>query len=166
MASPTPSPVPSPVPSLVCCGPSPTQIPLGPSGWGQLTLGMTVKQAEATGMMTKMSGSPGPGCDSSTHLLGTVVGPTPESGVLFFSADMGLIAIYAYPGLKTPEGIELGSTYQDVHSAYPDWHGLEGTSGRGYAKATGNASYRIVIDGSTKKVVELDVQLNDQDCYE
>lgn len=158
---------PSPVPSPVCCtAPSPTQLTLGPTGYGALALGMTVDQAEATGLMTQMSGSPAAGCDSSTHLVGTVAGPTEESGALFFSQDMGLIAIYAYPGLKTPEGIGLGSTYQQVHAAYPEWQGLEGTSGRGSAKASGNASYRIVIDGSTKKVIELDVQLNDQDCYE
>jgi hypothetical protein len=37
---------------------------------------------------------------------------------LVFSGTTGkLVALYAYPGITTPEGIGLGSSYADVHAA-------------------------------------------------
>jgi hypothetical protein len=80
------------------------------------------------------------------------------------------MAMYAFPGIMTPQGIQIGSTYDEVMAAYPDYtHQLfpdTPTDGRGRAKVPGNpnAHYRIVI--SDMKVIQLSLDANDQDCYE
>lgn len=90
------------------------------------------------------------------------------SGMLVFSQNTGrLVAIYAYPGVKTPQGIGVGSTYDEVHAAYPAWKpiGPDPTSGRGGVVVPGNpdASYRIVVLDDRVTQLSLD---SHQDCYE
>jgi hypothetical protein len=151
----TPSSTPTPSAALV----------LGPDGYGSLVLGMSVADAETTGLMTPM-GQQQTGCDSSTKLTGTPAGATDQQGVLFFSDNLGLAAIDAYPGIATPEGIAIGSTKQQVQAAYPDWKTFPETGGRGYAKASATSVYRIVVAPASGTVTELTLQLTNQDCYE
>jgi hypothetical protein len=145
--------------------------PLGPTGFGALQLGMTKAEARATGLTTEVNlagtgacGGPGDG-----YLRGS---PSPDGqtldGRLFFSANTGkLVAIYAFPGVRTPEGIALGSSYDDVHAAYPAWSpiGEDQRNGRGGVKVPGNAgaAYRIVVQNLDVIQLSLDGQ---QDCYE
>jgi hypothetical protein len=81
-------------------------------------------------------------------------------------AQHGVAAIYAYGDISTPEGIELGSTYDQVHAAYPAWQGIEGKQGHGLVTVPSNSNAKYRIDISSGHVVELDIQLTDQDCYE
>ena len=147
---------------------------LGPSGYGALSLGMTKAGALATGLTTAMTALGEGGCGAPVD--GYLVGSPNTDGValpgrLFFSNRTGrLVAIYAFPGVKTPEGIGLGSTYEQLHAAYPGWAPMDsnpGTiDGRASVLAPGNANahYRIVVANS--KVTEISLDSNQQDCYE
>jgi hypothetical protein len=65
-------------------------------------------------------------------------------------------------------GIGLDSSYAQLHAAYPTWQSIVGperTAGRGGVAVPGNphAHYRIVAN---KKVLQLSLDSDDQDCYE
>ncbi len=155
---------------------------LGPQGYGRptpVTLGMTKAEALATRQTTGTSNTPegacgGPGDGSlmgSPVPTGTSQSLPPFKGRLFFDNAGILVAIYAFEGIKTPEGITLGSTYDELHAAYPTWHQVtestgDPTNGRGGVAVPGNpnAHYRIVV--VDHKVVELSLDSNQQDCYE
>jgi hypothetical protein len=90
-----------------------------------------------------------------------------NKGAIVISADLGLIAIYAWGAATTPEGLKLGDTSAKVHAAYPKWSDIEGHSGHGLVAAPGNsaANYRIDV-GANGKVLSLALQAVGQDCYE
>jgi hypothetical protein len=123
---------------------------------------MTVKQAQATGLVTKFTGNLGEGCSGNAHLRAA-----PAANVLY-SPSLGVEVIEAYPGVRTPEGIKIGSSRAAVRKAYPEWHPVaeedQNADGRGYGNASGNAVYRIAtVDG---KVAEITLQYKNQNCYE
>ncbi|MEU7907394.1 hypothetical protein [Actinoplanes sp. NPDC049118] len=145
---------------------------IGPFGVGALKLGMTRKQAEATGLTTRWTAT-NADCSQPTHLRGSTGENAGNDGMVYYSKNRGVEIIDAHPGLSTPEGIRIGSTFKAMRKAYPSWEdftgadedGLEGT-GRGAVPVPGNpkAVYRIVASNSM--VVELTLQYNDQGCYE
>jgi hypothetical protein len=136
---------------------------------------MTKKQAEATGLTRGVdpSGQSYCGMDYKDGLLRYVSSAKNDShtGALVFSSLTGrLVAIYAYPGVRTPEGIEVGSSYAELHRIYPSWQGVGGreptVNGRGAVAVPGNpkAHYRIEIGRG--KVLQLSVESNGGGCYE
>lgn len=136
-----------------------TKPTLGPYGYGAVKLGLTVKQAKATGaVVKKMPG--GSGC-SGWDLKSF---PTPKDSVgIYISPKVGLAAIFAAKGMKTPEGIKIGSTAKQVKAAYPrvkkDAHGFYVTTVPGNKKA-------YYSFGVTRgKVTEYGIALNKQDCF-
>jgi hypothetical protein len=152
--------------------PSAVALPvLGPNGYGTLKIGMTKAQARATGLVTGVGSSNagkcgGPGDGFLTGAPSTA--DTSVTGRLFFSARTDkLVAIYAIPGVKTPEGIALGSSYEQLHAAYPSWSaiGEDPTDGRRSVDIPGypHNAYRIVV--RDHKVTELSLDA-EQDCYE
>jgi hypothetical protein len=169
-ATPTPTATATPEPPPTTT-PAPPALPrLGPNGFGALKLGMTKSQARATGLTVNVQGNTGEcGGDGDGELRGT---PTRSHqyiwGSLFFSHNTGrLIAIYGFPGVRTPEAVGLGSSYAKVHTAYPTWHGLGNEQeGRGGVATPGGTvgHYRIVV--LEHKVIEISLDSNEQDCYE
>ncbi len=155
----TTTPVNTPTPSAAATG---GPLVLGPNGLGPLLLGMSIDDAKGTGLVDHID-APNQGCVNG---LLTGEHTKPEEAALFVSAQFGVAAIYAYGDIATPEGITLGSTYEQVHAAYPAWQGIDGKQGHGLVvvPSNPNAKYRIDISGG--HVVELDIQLTDQDCYE
>ena len=135
---------------------------LGPTGLGPLVLGMSLDDANATGLVDHITAST-EAC-SNGLLKGEHTSQT--EAALFVSSRLGVAAIYAYGDIATPEGIKLGSTYDQVHAAYPSWRGIDGEQGHGWVvvPSNSNATYRINISGG--HVDELDIQLVNQDCYE
>lgn len=136
-----------------------TKPTLDSHGYGAVKLGMTVKQATATGDVVKKM--PGGGGCSGWDLKRF---PTPKDSVgIYISPRVGLAAIFAGKGMKTPEGIKIGSTAKQLKAAYPhikkDFHGY----------------YVITVPGNKKayysfgvthgKVTEYGLALNKQDCF-
>src|SRR5262245_41026758 len=159
----TPAPNPTPPPTS-----QPSPHSLGPNGYGALRLGMTKSQAIATGLTKDVSLDPPPAAGGCTG--GSLVGAPESSGYLYFGSKDQLVIITAFPGIKTPKGIGIGSTYAQLHAAYPTWKAVPGpvptTDGRGGVPVPGNpnAHYRLVVTNGT--VVELSLDGNGQECYE
>ncbi|MFG1977242.1 hypothetical protein ACGFJC_48605 [Nonomuraea fuscirosea] len=132
---------------------------LGPYGYGGVKLGMTAKQARATGgVVQKMPG--GGGC--SGWDLKKFRTPKDSVGV-YISPRVGLAAIFAAKGMKTPQGIKIGSTLKQVKAAYPrikkDFHGFYVITVPGNKKAYYNFSVK------RGKVTEYGIALHKQDCF-
>ncbi|MEU4549189.1 hypothetical protein [Nonomuraea dietziae] len=107
---------------------------LGPYGYGKVKLGMSAKKAKATGKVAL----------KRTAARGTCSGwyfrahPTKKSQVgLYISKKVGVAVIFAPQGVKTPEGIGIGSTMKQVKKAYPRLRYVMGT-GRPYVSVPGN----------------------------
>ncbi|MEU6412380.1 hypothetical protein [Microbispora sp. NPDC046933] len=131
---------------------------LGPYGYGGVKLGMSAKQAQKTGEIVKKSGGEGcSGWDLKAH-------PTGKDAVgLFISKKRGVAAIFAPKGVRTPEGIGIGSTMKQLKKVYPHLR----TAASGYPVTTvpgnGKANYSFLL--SHGKVYELALSLKNQDCF-
>ncbi|GGN95415.1 hypothetical protein GCM10010112_85650 [Actinoplanes lobatus] len=158
----TPSPSPSAKPTVTRTSAAP--LVLGPLGLGKLRLGMTVKEAQATGMITGYHVvNYGANCGVADFRAGS------KGGVFFTPNEMGLSNIYAYGGISTPEGIRLGSTYQAVKEAYPDFVFViddRATEGNGIADTPGNSKARYAITIDNGKVTALGLGAEGQLCQE
>ncbi|AEV81159.1 hypothetical protein ACWT_0145 [Actinoplanes sp. SE50] len=135
---------------------------LGPDGLSALKIGMTAQDALATGMIVGYHASTA--CTTS-HLKGH------DDAVVQHSPGKGIIAISAYGDIRTPEGIHLGSTLEEVMKAYGKRFKpseVDGTvqsrTGRAWATSTDLVNYRFFV--KKDKVVELEVEHAHQDCYE
>ena len=140
---------------------------LGPDGFGALKLGMTSKQATATGLITPWRGTAAAGCSLYSNLKAAPA----EHGNVMFAGSLGVEIIEAYGDVRTPEGIHIGSSKAAMLKAYPDWVNAElpdnpHADGRGYPTVPGNskAVYRIFTRNS--KVVEITLQYGNENCYE
>ncbi|MBT2493491.1 hypothetical protein J7E96_34330 [Streptomyces sp. ISL-96] len=96
-------PSPSPVPSAT------TSRTLGPDGLGELTVGMTLDEAAATGEFERRPDKPGT-CMSDVGTNGIRVGWSGKLGITSLTAE----------DVRTPEGIGAGSTFAEVKRAYPE----------------------------------------------
>jgi len=87
----------------------------GPYGYGPVKLGMSLKKARATGAIVPK----GPVKGSCTHWdLKRFPTGKDASGVII-SRKEGVVGIEGRKGMKTPEGIRIGSTYKRLKKAYP-----------------------------------------------
>lgn len=171
-APPSPSAAPSPSitartsPSAKATG---TRHTLGPTGFGPLRFGMTEDQAYATGLIEERDTERWD-CTPLARLRGAVPSSSDDHyGMVWFREGVGVVDIYAYPGVLTPEGIGIGASYAKMKRAYPTWQSVSeepgSHDGRGHVPVPGNdaAKYRIVV--SNGKVVELNMYLGTT-CYE
>jgi hypothetical protein len=161
-AAPTSSAPSSAAPSATSPSPSPVdQNVLGPFGFRTVKLGMSRKQALATGLVT----------GTATNECGTLTLLKLPSAVTFRS-DRGVVAIVAPDkSVHTPEGVGYGTTRDRLKEIYPDFTFADGGTiyeldGRGYAKVRGNAKAVYRITTSEGKVDSLTLQSVDQGCYE
>lgn len=120
---------------------------LTPAGLGALKLRMTRKEAEATGMITGYKVEDfGYRCGIA-HLRGS-------GATVYFTPGLGLSSIAASDGVRTPEGIRLGSTVAAVKKAYPDWREVTADSEVNGYGWTDHDHYRIEIrDGKVSSLV-------------
>lgn len=155
-------------PKAIATKPAESSQALGPFGYRALYLGMTAKQVRATKMVADFDDpTSDDGCAFAQIKSVPKDSNGANKGAIVISADLGLIAIYAWGTVATPEGLKLGDTYAKVHAAYPKWSGIEGHSGHGLVAAPGNsaANYRIDV-GANGRVLSLALQAVGQDCYE
>ncbi|MEV1168213.1 hypothetical protein [Nonomuraea sp. NPDC049784] len=132
---------------------------LGPYGYGKVRLGMSEKQAKATGQIVlKMPGEEGScsGWDLKAH-------PSGKNAVgLYISKKKGVALIGAPKGVKTPEGIGIGSTMKQIKKAYPNVKTPK--DGFPYVSVPGNPKAYYALLVSKGKIYELNLLLNSQDC--
>ncbi len=134
------------------CGPQPAMV-LAPDGLGDLRLGMSLAEVEAAGATVEQ----GESCSGFT-----APGYRPREDAVdgFVSERDGLVAVFARPGVRTPEGIGLGSTAPQVAAAYPDARRAD--NGLTYVRVAPGVSYSLGIADST--VVALALVVDEQDC--
>jgi hypothetical protein len=89
---------------------------LGPTGLGRLQIGMTTQTAEATGLVEAGEGDRDCG---SWYLKPDVKGDAVAGW-----SSRGVVSIAAYDRIATPEGIRIGSTLDQVETAYDDLTGV------------------------------------------
>ncbi|GAA4937391.1 hypothetical protein HD597_004690 [Nonomuraea thailandensis] len=132
---------------------------LGPYGYGSVKLGMSATKARATGkIVLRMPAGAGP-C-SGWNLRARPAGKGRVG--LYISKRVGVAVILAQKGMRTPQGIGLGSSAKQVRKAYP---GLR-TSPSGIVHTTvpGNPKAYYAFLYAKGKVRELAFGLDKQDC--
>jgi len=134
---------------------------LGPDGYGDLRLGMTAAEVEATGLARLQPyADPGPNCQTmSIDGWGDSVHPNYSGRTHgFVSRNVGLAVIIAQPDMHTPEGIGVGSTVAELRAAYGELIGSDAYS----TQPVNGIGYFFLTDG--ERVTAFQIELADQDC--
>jgi hypothetical protein len=130
---------------------------LGPDGYGSLKLGMDEKLAEASGML----GTPNPNQVSACAQYPLLAGGSITNGQATFSSDKALVSISPPKGTKTPEGIGVGSTFDQVTAAYKDLGAGPNGSQSVSVPGNPNASYRIGFENGKVYGISLESKNGD-----
>ncbi|GIE92316.1 hypothetical protein [Actinoplanes regularis] len=140
---------------------------LGPDGLGPLKLRMPLDEALATGMLHHEQVREASRECSESRKYRTYWMRGQKEGLVWLTPELGVVGIWAYGDIATPEGIRLGSSREMVERAYPDAFDLVGeiNYGRSSAKVPGNgdrATYRF----STRfdEVSALSIEVTGQRC--
>ncbi|WP_336204514.1 hypothetical protein [Nonomuraea sp. LPB2021202275-12-8] len=132
---------------------------LGPYGYGKVKLGMSAKKARATGRIVfKLAGGEGScsGWDLKAHPSGR------NSVGLYISRKRGVAVIFAPKGVRTPEGIGIGSTMSQVKRAYPR---LKTSMTGGHSVSVpGNSKAYYAFFESKGRLEGVALGLDSQDC--
>ncbi|SDI51048.1 hypothetical protein SAMN05192558_108325 [Actinokineospora alba] len=154
----------SPVPSTSSAPPgtttkAPAAPTLGPDGFGALKLGMSRANALATGLITDAPAAPS-GCAGHKYKAYKVAENSFPVGI---SSTKGVSSLFAVGDMRTPEGIHLGSTKEQVSAAYP---AIEQVVNGHVVKVPGNvnAYYTMLFDKSGK-LRELGLAISGQECF-
>lgn len=133
---------------------------LGPYGYGNLKLGMSATKAKATGRIARKPVGDSAKCTG----WDLKENPYPNYRVgMYISKKYGLAMIVAPTGLKTPQGIGIGSTRAQLKAAYPDLR--RGPGGYPTAGVPGNKKARYLFYVSLKnKVAGMSLVLAKHDC--
>jgi hypothetical protein len=127
---------------------------LGPTGVGEIELGMSLRNLEVSGLVR----GPVSSCkDFDTTLLrGRYNG--------YASDGMGVVALFGEPPLRTPEGVGHGSTRSEVEEAYGALR-ADSFADAWRASVPGHpgTSYSFAFD-ENNEVVDLALWKDDQDC--
>ncbi|GII90467.1 hypothetical protein [Sinosporangium siamense] len=133
---------------------------LGPSGYGVVKLGMSAKQATATGAIVRNRNGEG-GCTT----WDLKADPNKLDGAdLLISPKRGVAVIFSPKGAKTPQGIRLGSTAKQLYAAYPKFK--KTVHGYLLAAVPGNSKAYYSFAVERGKVTEMSLALKNQDCVD
>lgn len=135
---------------------------LGPDGLGSLKLGMSRAQAEATGAVEPFRNEPNSEmCRWQSRLSGAPAG----KGIVLYSETLGVATIDAYEGVRTPEGITIGSSLAELHQAYSGWE-EDPHLRRNLISVPGHSQLVYRVAYANGRVTQLTLQYRDQNCYE
>ncbi|GAA3817569.1 hypothetical protein [Nocardioides panacisoli] len=134
-----------------------TEVPLGPDGYGDLTIGMSEQEAVATGGLT-VTGTDF-GC---RHFTLAGYAPRANSTDGYITAKNGLESIFARPGMLTPEGIGIGSTLDELRAAYPDLSGSDGI----FSETLDNGNWYLFDVQADHQVSQLAIVAHRQTCFD
>jgi hypothetical protein len=128
---------------------------------------MTMKQATATGLIGTWRGDGVKSCAATELKAATGNGGTVQSG----AGGRGVVSIDAYGTVATPEGIRLGSSLAAVLKAYPGLQVAQGgtvrdANGIGFIDVPGNSNASYRIQWESRKVADLTLQDDGENCYE
>lgn len=144
--------------------PPASPLAFGPTTVGQLRLGMTVDEAEATGLI-RPNAQPvdSAGC-KGYDWSGQAAAPAYYS--LLFSPKFGLVRIGGRADAETPEGIYRGSSEEDVRAVYPDQAKPHMGRNEWVTPVPGNPSANYWLVLSKHVVTDVRLELATQDCYQ
>ncbi|GAB3257431.1 hypothetical protein [Kineosporia babensis] len=139
---------------------------LSDTGFGELKLGMSLKQATALGLVKNPAAATesAPGCQLYEG----------EQGLdqLFFVDDQ-LLIIYPEPPVRLDTGIGVGDTYEQLQGAYGDRVQPSEGFARVYVtapQAPFDTDYRIEIDSERafrdSRIERIALEAKDHGCYE
>jgi hypothetical protein len=149
-----------------CYGPKEV---LGPEEDYGLRLGMTMDEVRAAGGTVSPSGGGlGDYCRTvnpkGAPATSNPNGTTSTLGYLSLDPDRGVVALFAQKNQVTPRGIRIGSSLDDVKSAYPE--ATRSGFGSYYVRIDDSSKYRFDI-GQDQTVSEISLVLDGpQGCYE
>lgn len=151
----------TPTPSVTDAPNDGTPAPvIGPDGFAGLRLGMSAEEVRASGDAV-LHGDVGGLCRTFT-LAGDLPAADADSETDgFVSKEYGLVAVFARPGLSTPEGVGEGSTVAQLRAAY-----AAGDSEAGWFRVSlgGGREYEFGL-GPGNIVESLSIRLIKQDCF-
>ncbi|GAA3431633.1 hypothetical protein [Kutzneria kofuensis] len=136
----------------------------GPTTVGPLRLGMTVDEAEATGLIQANSEP-----QNAAGCLGYDWAGHPAAGYhysLVFSPKYGLVRIGGRTNAETPEGIYDGSSEDDVRAVYPDQSKPHIGHDEWVTPVPGNPSAHYWLTLRNHLVTDIRLELASQDCYQ
>ncbi|HJP76786.1 MAG TPA: hypothetical protein VJ914_21130 [Pseudonocardiaceae bacterium] len=142
---------------------------LGPTGYGDLFIGMTGKQAMGTGLVNTQDNAVA-GCSVYTYLAPTQSRPSAAAATgtsikVYVSprAQQGVQEIIAPPGVLTPEGVGVGSQASMIRTDYPDLPARKGNVQLAPVPGQLGLSYRFTVD-SQGTVVSIGLGRTDEAC--
>ncbi len=145
---------------------------LGPDGLSELKLGIRWQRGNALDRLVRFSGNPESfdGCIEGKLLAANGASTEPFAGI-YLSKKLGLVSISLLKGMRTQEGVGIGSTVTQVKTAYPDFD--ENMLANNGAPKTqipvvavpGNNNAHYEIDFIQSKVIALQLVLNGEDCF-
>jgi hypothetical protein len=137
--------------------PGPGHLVVGPTGYGGIRLGMTLQEAQATGLLGD------PIYDAEGGCLGYSLRVDTPHGSAYISDTVQ--AIYT-TGTQTPEGIGQGATFEQLKAVYPELGGQTvAPDGHILVAAPGNPNgqYRFWFNAGLVTAVSL--QFVNQECW-
>ncbi|WP_211357922.1 hypothetical protein [Amycolatopsis cihanbeyliensis] len=139
---------------------------LGPDGYQTLKLGMTTQQAKATGEIVPYRGpDPGAGINPECGFYDLTDRPGRPGGLtVLVSPKLGVSYIEGYPGVRTPQGIGIGSTEEALRTAYPDWNPAE--PGGQFVPVPENPNAFYEFNAGNGEVDHLGLRSVGQECIE
>lgn len=135
---------------------------IGPFGWGPVMIGQDPAAAGATDVFVDAP-EPDDSCVEWTAVFVSAL----ESAHVSPTVGVAALTVRSDAAVHTPEGIEIGSTADEVHAAYPEFDVADVDTPNGAViAAPGNpaAAYRMSFD-EAGTVSFLSLEAVDQDCY-
>ena len=143
---------------------------LGPTGYGDITMGLTARQVLDTHLVNTQAGGGG-GCTGYTYVAPTgsrpsaaAVAADEKSLYVYLSAraSAGVQVIVAPSGVRTPEGIGEGSSVAALRATYRNLPTQKDSVQLVPVPGHPGLSYRFTIDNDT--VSSIGLGLTDQVC--